>query len=426
MEQGFHEPSPGKKSVSPSKSKKLTWIVLLATIGPGLTVMLADTDAGSIITAAQSGAQWGYKLLILQVVLVPVLYIVQELTVRIGITTGKGHAELIRDTFGAKWAWVSVITLFVTAIGALVTEFAGIAGVSVLFGVPQWLMILSAALVLILISCTGKYKIVERIALFVGLFELIFIVVAVFSKPDFHAIIQAAGSLPIKSKSFWILIAANVGAVIMPWMIFYQQGAVVDKGLSHKVINFSRLDTAAGSIVTQVIMCCVLIVTAATIGRTNPNAPLDNVQQIADAITPFLGSFIGRILFAAGITGAALIAAIVVSLATSWAYGEILKVPCSLNCTWKEAPVFYGLYSGSIILAAVLVLIGIPLISLTIGIEVINALLLPVVLGFLIALGWRVLPEQYKLLKWEKFVLIIIYLLICSLGTSTVIQLFHK
>src|SRR5271157_5983847 len=104
MEQGFHEPSHGEnmKSVSPSKPKKLAWIVLLATIGPGLTVMLADTDAGSIITAAQSGAQWGYKLLILQVVLVPVLYIVQELTVRIGITTGKGHAELIRDTFGAK------------------------------------------------------------------------------------------------------------------------------------------------------------------------------------------------------------------------------------------------------------------------------------------------------------------------------------
>jgi NRAMP (natural resistance-associated macrophage protein)-like metal ion transporter len=406
-----------------SHAGKLRWLLLLTTIGPGLTVMLADTDAGSIITAAQSGAQWGYKLLALQLILIPILYIVQELTVRIGITTGKGHAELIRDTFGSGWAWLSVVTLFITAIGALITEFAGIAGVSILFGIPQWIMILSAALVLILISFTGKYKIVERIAIFVGLFELIFILVAVFSKPDFNSIIQSAGKQPFSSRSYWVLIAANVGAVIMPWMLFYQQGAVVDKGLSHKVINYSRLDTAAGSILTQVIMCSVLIVAAATIGLTNPNAPLDSVQQIANAITPFLGSFMGRILFAIGITGAALVAAIVVSLAASWAYGEVLKVRCSLNCTWKEAPVFYSLYSGAIILSAAIVLLGIPLISLTIAIEVMNALLLPIVLGFLIALGWKVLPEQYRLLKWEKFVLIIIYLLICSLGIYTVFQL---
>jgi Mn2+/Fe2+ NRAMP family transporter len=171
-------------------------------------------------------------------------------------------------------------------------------------------------------------------------------------------------------------------------------------------------------------MGTVLILTAATIGKVNPDAPLESIQQIANALTPFLGNFVGKILFTVGLTGAALIAAIVVSLATSWAFGEVLNVPCSLNCKWKEAPVFYGFYCSGIIVSAILVLTGIPLISLTVAVEIMNSLLLPVVLGFLLALGWRVMPEKHKLKKWEKVVLIFIYILVCSLGLFTVLQLF--
>lgn len=414
------------KRLPSSKSSYVKRLVLLlATMGPGLTVMLADTDAGSIITAAQSGAQWGYKLLTLQLLLIPILYFVQELTIRIGITTRRGHGELIQEAFGTKWAWVSITTLFVAALGALVTEFSGIAGISALFGVPQWVTVPLVALILILISGTGKYKVVERIAIFVGLFELVFIPAALYAKPDSNAIMHALfGGQPFNSHSYWLLVAANVGAVIMPWMIFYQQGAVVDKGLSSKVIKYSRIDTAIGSIVTQVIMGCVLILTASTIGRTNPNTPLENVQQIANALIPFLGTVMGKLLFAIGLTGAALIASIVVSLATSWAFGEVLKVPCSLNCTWKEAPIFYGLYCGAILLASILALVGIPLVSLTIAVEVMNTLLLPIVLGLLLALGWKVLPKPYQLRTWEKSVLVLIYVLVCSLGIYTVSQLF--
>lgn len=423
----LNEEALDAKSIAPPRPNNVKRLVLLlATIGPGLTVMLADTDAGSIVTAAQSGAQWGYKLLTLQILLIPILYFVQELTTRIGITTGKGHGELIQQAFGAKWAWISVITLSVAALGALVTELSGIAGISVLFGVPQWITVPLVALFLILISCTGKYKIVERIAIFVGLFELVFVPAAFFAKPNpseiAHAIISAQ---PLNNSSYWLLVAANVGAVIMPWMIFYQQGAVVDKGLSPKVLKYSRIDTAVGSVATQIIMGCVLILTASTIGHTNPDMPLDNIQQIATALTPFLGSLVGRTLFAVGLTGAALIAAIVVSLATSWAFGEVLKVPSSLNYTWKQAPVFYGLYCGGIILASIIVLTGIPLVSLTIAVEVMNSLLLPIVLGFLLALGWKVLPKPYQLRKWEKAILIFIYILVCSLGIFTVIHLFR-
>jgi Mn2+/Fe2+ NRAMP family transporter len=149
------------ESIQQKSVKKKSWLLLLATIGPGLTVMLADTDAGSIITDAQSGAKWGYKLLALQLLLIPILYFVQDLTTRIGITTAKGHGQLIKDVFGKKWAWVSVGTLFISAVGALVTEFAGIVGVGMLFGVSKWVTVPMVALILILISRAGKFKLLS-------------------------------------------------------------------------------------------------------------------------------------------------------------------------------------------------------------------------------------------------------------------------
>lgn len=402
---------------------KKRWLLLLSTIGPGITVMLADTDAGSIITAAQSGAQWGYKLLLLQLVLIPILYFVQELTSRIGITTGRGHGELIRETFGKKWAWISVLTLSIASIGALVTELVGMAGVGALFGVSKWITVPLSALVLILISCTGKYKNVERIAILIGIFELVFIPAALMAKPDYGVMIKSLiGSQPLNNNSYWVLIAANIGAVIMPWMIFYQQGAVVDKGLSDKTIKYSRIDTLLGSVVTQIVMAAVLVVTAATIGHVKSNASLNDVTDISNALTPFLGYTAGRVIFAIGMTGAALESAIVVSLATSWAFGELLNVPCSLNNTWKEAPIFYSFYNMGIVIAAIIVLAGIPLVSLTIGVEVMNTLLLPIVLGFLLALGFKVLPEKYKLRKLEKANFIFIYIVVCSLGFFTIFQ----
>lgn len=404
-------------------ARRPRWLLLLATIGPGITVMLADTDAGSMITAAQSGARWGYKLLLLQLLLIPVLYFIQELTTRIGIVTHRGHGELIRREFGPKWAWFSVSTLFISAVGALVTEFSGIAGAGLIFGIPSWLSVSLAAVLLISITALGRYSYVERSAILIGLFELVFLPGVFFAHPDPGAIIrELVGNQPLYDKTYWVLIAANVGAVIMPWMVFYQQGAVVDKGLKPSNLKYSRLDTAVGSVVTQIIMGAVLILTAATIGRVVPNTSLVNVQQITDSLTPFLGQG-GKLLFAVGITGAALIAAIVVSLATSWAFGEVLGFRCSLNNTWREAPVFYSLYSGGIIIAALLVLLGIPLISLTVAVEVMNALLLPIVVGFLLALGWRVLPHPYQLRLWEKIILVVIYVLICSLGLYTLFQI---
>jgi len=292
-------------------------MIFLGVMGPGLVVMLADTDVGSVITAAQSGAQWGYKLLALQLVLIPILYVVQELTVRLGIFTGKGHGELIRETFGAGWAWVSVLGLGVAAIGALLTEFSGIAGVGALFGVPRMVSLTMTVVFLLAVVWTGTYRRVERVAIALGLFELIFVWVALRSPVDGRALMRGLATVPLHNGDYWYLIAANIGAVIMPWMLFYQQSAVADKGLRHEDYTHARWDTAIGAVLTQVIMAAVLIVAAATLAPTHSHAPLNTVGQIADALTPALGPALGRTLFGLGILGAGMVAAIVVSTVVS-------------------------------------------------------------------------------------------------------------
>ena len=384
-------------AITSKKNTPSTWSLILTVFGPGLVVMLADTDAGSIITAAQSGAEWGYKLLLLQFILMPIVFIAQELTVRLGIYTGKGHGELIKHRFGTFWAWLSVSTLIITCIGAIISEFSGLAGVGALFGVPKWVMMILSVTFLSTVALTGSYRSVERIALLFGAFELIFFVVAWMAHPSLHEIWQGLTTVPYQNAKYLYLTAANIGAVIMPWMIFYQQSAVVDKKLKPHHLKVARWDTAIGAVVTQLVMAAVLVTTAATIGKTNPGVPLDTVQQISKALTPFLGSAAGKILFAIGMTGASVVAAIVVSLTAAWGLGEITGFKHSLEYHPKEAPWFYSTYIITLIAGAILVSSGINLVNLNVAIEVMNALLLPIVLGFLFLLALKALPKEYKL-----------------------------
>lgn len=372
------------------------WSRFAAVAGPGLVVMLADTDAGSIITAAQSGAQWEYRLLLLQLVLVPILFVVQELTVRLGIVTGKGHGELIRGYYGAAWAWASVGTLVVACVGALISELSGLAGVGLLFGVPIWVTMTVVVAGLTLMAYTGSYVSVERIAMAIGAFELVFLVIAWQAQPDFAAMAAGAVDIPLRDPGYAFLVAANIGAVIMPWMVFYQQSAVVEKRLGLADLGAARWDSAIGALVTQVIMASVLIATAATLGRSGGRSALDTVQQIAQAITPFLGERTGRLLFALGMTGSALVATIVVTLTAARTVGELLGKKHYLEHSPREAPWFYGVYTVSLAAGGLLVGSGANLVKLSVGVQVMNALLLPIVLGFLYLLARR-LPEPHRI-----------------------------
>ena len=376
----------------------------LALWGPGLVVMLADTDAGSLITASQSGAQWGYRMIAPQVILMPVLYVVQEITVRLGIATSKGHGALVRERFGRWWALLSAGTLFASAVGALLTEFAGVAGVGELFGISSWVTVPVATVFLVALAMTGSYTRVERIGITLGLAELAFFVAVLVSHPRPGAVARGLGSLPLGNSSYLLLVAANVGAVIMPWMIFYQQGAVIDKKLPAAAIRKARQDTASGAVLTQLVMIAVVIAVADTLGRHHPGAALNTVSEISGVLTPDLGHVGGTVLFGLGMLGAALVAAIVSSVAAAWGLAEVFGWKHTLNERPSRATAkFYLTYTLAHIAGAALVLASVNLVSLSIDVMIMNAMLLPVVLGFLLLLEARALPQEWRMRGLRKY-----------------------
>ncbi len=380
-----------------NKLRKGVTLGLLAIWGPGIIVMLADTDVGSTITAAQSGATWGYRLLLPELLLVPILYVVQEMTARLGIVTGKGHAALIREHFGKGWALLSGTTLVASAVGALVTEFAGVAGVGELFGISEWITVPVATVFLIALAFSGSYRRVERVGLALGLAELVFVPAMLLSHPHVTTMVRQATNLPLHNSSFVFLLAANIGAVIMPWMIFYQQGAVIDKLIPSGALRQERLDTGVGAILTQAIMIIIIIVFAATVGRTSSGAPLQTVGEMSRALQPFLGNLTAKVLLGIAILGAGLVAALVASLAGAWGLSEVLGWKHSLNERSKGELRFYVTYGLAHILGAAVVLASVDLISLAVDVEVMNAMLLPIVLGFLLLLEAKALPQSYRM-----------------------------
>jgi Mn2+/Fe2+ NRAMP family transporter len=404
--------------------RRRTWLVLLALWGPGLIVMLADTDAGCIITAAQSGAQFGYGMVLPQVVLMPVLFAVQEITVRLGIVTGKGHGELIRERFGLGWGLLSAGTLALSAVGALLTEFAGVAGVGELFGVSRWVTIPTATAFLLGLALTGSYQRAERIGIAVGLAELTFVPAMLLAHPRMHDLVHGVTSLPLGNQHYVFLLGANVGAVIMPWMIFYQQGAVVQRGLTVKALRQARLDTGVGTVLTQGIMIVVVIALAASVGKARLGAALGSTGQIATAMAPFLGSAkTADILIGAAIMGGALVAALVVSLAGSWGLAEVLGWNHSLNerISRRNAR-FYLTYALVHIAGAALVLASVDLVNLAVDCEVMNALLLPVVLGFLLALEAKCLPARYRMRGAYRVILTTLCVIVMVFGLIMIPQ----
>ena len=297
---------------------------------------------------------------------------------------------------GAPGPWVSVTTLIVACLGALLTEMGGLAGIGVMIGMPAWATMALTVITLTLVAVTGSYLSVERIALAAGAFELAFLLVAWLARPTAAEVAAQALIMPVTDPKYLILVSANIGAVIMPWMVFYQQSAVVEKGLTTADLPAARADTAIGSIVTQLIMAAVLLAAATVLPRGSSDVSLDTVGQIADALTPVLGNIAGRLVFGLGVAGAAIVAAIVVTLTAARTLGELVGFHHSLDRPVREAPWFYIVYTLTLLASAAVVLSGVNIVSLSIGVQVMNALLLPIVLGFLLLLARR-LPYPYRL-----------------------------
>jgi len=401
---------------APPITKTSSILGKIAVWGPGLLVMLADTDAGNVVTGAQAGATWGYRLLPLLLILAPMLYMVQELTVRLGVFTGRGYGELIREKFGAGWAWLSLLGLAAAVIASLVTEFTGVAGIGELYGLSRALTLPLAVVALLAIVGTGSYRRVERIAIFVGLFELAFFVVAWAAHPSLAALAKDAVDLPIGNRDFLYMTAAIIGAVFNPWMIFYQQSAIADKRLQLDDLKPARLDTAFGAALTQCLTGAVLIAAAATLGKNGASVGLGSVGEISNALSPVLGESFGRLVFSAGVLGASLVAAIVCSLAMAWGAGEVTGYKHSLEHRPFAAKWFYAVYAVCVVGSAAAVGIVTDLVWLNIAAQVLNAFLLPLVIGLLIALAVTALPAAMRPEGAYLWALIAVCALVMAVG----------
>jgi Mn2+/Fe2+ NRAMP family transporter len=391
-------------------------LAFIAGIGPGILVMLADTDAGNVVTAAQSGAQWGYRLLPLLLGLIPVLYMVQELAVRLGIFTGRGYSELVRHHYGSGWAWVLAAGLVVAVAGSMTTEFAAVAGIGELYGVSRNLTLPTAATALLIIVLSGSYRRVERTAILIGALELAFLMVAVMTRPDLATIAHQVSDLPLGDSGFWLLGAALIGAVFNPWMVFYQQSATAEKRLDHRHYDAARSDTALGAVLTQVVSASVLIVAAATIGSDDAGVTLASVGQISQALIPHLGITLGRLVFSLGVLGASIVAAIVCSLALAWALGETAGHRRTPETQLFHAPMFYGVYAACVLGGAAIVWAVPNLVWLTVWAQIVNVFLLPMVVLFLVVLAFSRLGHPQRLRGWYLGLVIIAAAITCACG----------
>jgi len=393
------------------------WL-LAANIGPGILVMLADTDAGNVVTAAQSGAQWGYRLLPLLLGLIPVLYMVQELAVRLGIFTGRGYSELVRHHFGSKWAWISAALLTIAVAGSIVTEFAAVAGIGELYGVSRNLTLPLAGVTLLAIVLSGSYRRVERLAILIGSFELAFLLVAATTRPDIRTVARDVFDLPLGNGGFWLLAAALIGAAFNPWMVFYQQSAVAEKRLDHRHYTAARGDTALGAVLTQLVSASVLFVAATAFAAGDARASLASVGQISEALIPHLGVTAGRLVFSVGVLGASIVAAIVCSLALAWALSEAAGHRRSAEIQPLRGPLFHTVY-GACVLGGTAFVWAIPnLVWLTVWAQILNALLLPMVVGFLVVLAKSILAEPNRLRGWYLGLVVVAATVTCVCGIA--------
>ncbi len=360
-----------------------TFKIFLIVSGPGIIVMLADNDAGGITTYAATGAQYGYGLIWFLVLLGPVAYFIQEMTVRLGAVTKRGHAEAIFDAFGSFWGWFSLLDLVLVDWLTLVTEFIGMTAALHIFGIPPMVTVIAVCILMAGMILQGKYWTWEKIVFLFCALNLVYIPAAFIIKPDMKDILH--GMIPHFPGGFnnqiFFMLMANIGTTIAPWMVFFQQSAVVDKGMHEKDIPWGKFDTAVGSLFTVLVAIFVIIVTGTLLKGQNIESAAQ-ASIILMGINKHLGTCLAIGLFNAGLLGA-----ICISLASSWAFGEVFGWAHSLNKKVKEAPWFYGCYFLMLATAAITVLIpGAPLVLITLFVQVIAVTLLPAALVFLILL----------------------------------------
>ncbi|MEP7214203.1 MAG: Nramp family divalent metal transporter [Acidobacteriota bacterium] len=398
------------------------WLFIL---GPGLIATSAGNDAGGIATYSSAGAKFGYDLIWVMVVLTLSFAIVQEMCTRLGAATGRGLLDLIREQFGIGWTLFSVGIIVIANGGVTISEFVGIGAASELLGVSRYIAVPICAVALWYLVIFGSYAKVEKIFLLMTLVFFAYPIAAILGKPDWGAVAKGAFIPTIKfEKEYVFILVGLLGTTITPYIQIFQQSSTVERGAARKHYGMERYDAYFGSLFSNLMSISMIVATAATLyvaGQHN----IDSAADAARALEPVAGTF-ASVMFAVGLLGASLLAGGVLPLATSYAISEAFGIPKGVNLDYRRGKGFFGLFTAFIVVGAVVALIpNIPIFPLLVGIQVLNGVLLPVILVFILILinrerltGELKNTPIYNLLGWGTFAMITLAVAVYLVGSA--------
>ncbi|HEY4259251.1 MAG TPA: Nramp family divalent metal transporter [Schlesneria sp.] len=394
-----------RAAASPFRLLSFRVIAFLAVLGPGFVTATVDNDPGGILTYSQAGAKYGYTLLWTLIPTTIALIVVQEMAARMGAITGKGLSDLIREEFGLRMTFFTMFVLGLADLGNIAAEFAGLASGMGMFGVSKYIAVPIGAALVWGVVLRGSYKNVERLLLVLSLVYFTYPLSAFLAHPDWKQALTGTLVPQLNWDPTYIaMIVGLIGTTITPWMQFYLQASVVEKGISKKDLNMCRVDVILGCIVTDVIAFFIVVACAATIYQSD-HREITDVAEAAKALAPFAGHF-AALLFGVGLINASLMSAAILPLATTYNICEGLGFESGVNNRFKEAPIFYALFTALILFGAGFVLVpGLPLLKVILISQVANGVLLPFVLIFMLLLVNRPrLMGEYRNRPWANVI----------------------
>ncbi len=379
-------------------SRRTRLFALLGLLGPGLIAANAGNDAGGVATYSAVGAKYGYELLWTIVLITISLAIVQMLAARMGVVTGKGLAELVREEYGIRWSVFATTAVLVANVGICISDFVGTGAALGLAGIPAQVSVPLAAVGIWLVIVRGSYRSAERIFIWFTIPFFAYPIAAILAHPDWGEVATAIVEPHIQhSSAYLLLLIATIGTTITPYMQLYLQSAVVERGVREEDLRREEREAASGAVFACVIAAFIVIATGATL-YTHGIHEIGTAADAARALTPFAGRF-AEALFGIGLLGASLLACAILPIATSYVVSESLGYEKGIGRRREEAPVFVGIITAMIVLSTLVAIIpGVPVISLLVGVQVVNGLLLPINLFFI----WRL--SRSRTLMGERHV----------------------
>ncbi len=399
------------------KSWKVRVLLFFAVVGPGFITANVDNDANGIWTYSSAGAQFGYLLLWTMLPTVVALVVIQEMSARMGAVTGKGLSDLIREEYGFRITFFLMVGLIITNFGNVVGEFVGIAGSLGLFGVSKYISVPIGALIAWLIVVKGQYKSVEKVFIVASFFYITYLLAGLLARPDWAHAIRSTLAPPhismVRTPGYLYLVIGMVGTTIAPWMQFYLQASIVEKGVTRRSYGGSRLDVIVGCIFAVIVAWFIVVACAATL-NAHGHHDVRDAADAAQALRPLAGDY-AYILFALGLLNASLFAASILPLSTAYTVCEGLGFESGVDKKFGEAPFFYWLYTLLIAAGAgVILLPNLPLIKISILSQVVNGMVLPFILIFMLRLinnkdlmGEHVNTRIFNVIAWITVVVMI-------------------